>query len=97
MISLKIFSCISNIYKRNEGRKGEYKEEKGRKESLLIPYSAYISRVFNFANFASLESFAKLIQRIFDTSKLSHIGDVLSSAFAKLFQRNFKKKLFAKI
>ena len=30
-----------------------------------IPYSAYISRVFNFANFASLESFAKLIQRIF--------------------------------
>ena len=30
-----------------------------------IPYSAYISRVFNFANFAGLESFAKLIQRIF--------------------------------
>ena len=28
-----------------------------------IPYSAYISRVFNFANFANLESFAKLFQR----------------------------------
>ena len=30
-----------------------------------ILYSAYISTVFNFANFASLESFAKLIQQIF--------------------------------
>ena len=30
-----------------------------------IPYSAYISRVFNFANFVSLESFVKLIQLIF--------------------------------
>ena len=36
-----------------------------RDEYYNIPYSAYISRVFNFANFASLESFAKLIQRIF--------------------------------
>ena len=26
------------------------------------PYNAYISRVFNFANFANLESFAKFIQ-----------------------------------
>ena len=25
----------------------------------VIPYGAYISRVFNFANFANLESFAK--------------------------------------
>ncbi len=30
-----------------------------------LPYSAYISRVFNFANFANLEPFAKLIQRKF--------------------------------
>ena len=30
-----------------------------------IPYSAYISGVFNFANFANLESFAKLFQRKF--------------------------------
>ena len=28
-----------------------------------IPYSAYISRVFNFANFVNLESFAKLFRR----------------------------------
>ena len=33
--------------------------------NIIIPYSAYISQVFNFANFTSLESFAKLIQRIF--------------------------------
>ena len=31
----------------------------------LVPYSAYISRVFNFANFASLESLAKLFQQNF--------------------------------
>ena len=28
----------------------------------LLPYSAYISRVFNFANFVNLELFAKLFQ-----------------------------------
>ena len=42
--------------------------------------SAYISWVFNFAN---LENY---FSEYFDTSKLSHIGDVLSSAFAKFFQ-----------
>ena len=31
----------------------------------MLPYSAYISRVFTFANFASLESFAKLFQQKF--------------------------------
>ena len=30
-----------------------------------IPYGAYISRVFNFINFANLESFAKLFQQKF--------------------------------
>ena len=30
---------------------------------VCIPYSAYISRVFNFADFVNLESFAKLFQR----------------------------------
>ena len=33
--------------------------------NLLLPYSAYISQVFNFVNFTSLESFAKLIHQIF--------------------------------
>ena len=28
----------------------------------LIPYSAYFLRIFNFANFANLEPFAKLFQ-----------------------------------
>ena len=32
---------------------------------FVLPYSAYISRVFNFANFANFESFAKLFQRKF--------------------------------
>ena len=49
--------------------------------NLGIPYSAYISWVFNFANFANLESFAKLFQRKIDTSKLSHIGDVKDGAW----------------
>ena len=34
--------------------------------SFPIPFSAYISRVFNFANIANLESFAKFIQRKFE-------------------------------
>ena len=32
----------------------------------VLPYSAYISRVFNFVNFANLESFAKFIQLKFE-------------------------------
>ena len=49
-----------------------------------IPYRAYILRVFNFANFANLESFAKLFQHKFDTSKLSHIGDVKDGSISVL-------------
>ena len=47
-----------------------------------------ISRVWNHSR--------NYFSEYFDTSKLSHIGDVLSSAFAKLFQWNLKKQLFAK-
>ena len=49
---------------------------------IYIPYSAYISRVFNFANFANLESFAKLFQRKFWHVNNSGRG-ILSSAFTK--------------
>ena len=37
-----------------------------------IPYSAYITRIFNFANFANFESFAKLIQLKFEPPGHAH-------------------------
>ena len=46
-------------------------------DALQIPYSAYISRIFNFANFANFEPFAKLFQRKFWHYTLNlHVGDV---------------------
>ena len=49
-----------------------------------IPYSAYISRVFNFANIANLESFAKFIQRKFEPLRCNTHGQ---HEFAKFIQR----------
>ena len=48
------------------------------------PYGAYISRVFNFANFANLESFAKFIQRKFEPLRCNTYGQ---HEFAKFIQR----------
>ena len=39
---------------------------------ITLPYSAYISRVFNFANFVNFESFAKLIQLKFEPLGHAH-------------------------
>ena len=50
---------------KNEEEVENKKEEGGGEGERAYTISAYISRVFNFVNFASLESFAKLIQRIF--------------------------------
>ena len=58
-----------------------------------IPYSAYISRVFNFANFANLESFAKFIQRNFEPLHCNTHGQ---HEFAKFIQRIPSKQPFAK-
>ena len=57
--------------------------------NLELPFSAYISQVFNFVNFANLEPFAKLFQRKFwhlFTSNLSwlHIGDVKDGSLSVL-------------
>ena len=62
--------------------------------SNCIPYSAYISRVFNFANFANLEPFAKLIQLKFEPLGCHAHGQ---HALAKFFQRIPSKQQFAKI
>ena len=56
-----------------------------------IPYGAYISRVFNFAN---LESFAKFIQQKFEPLRCNTHGQ---HEFAKFIQRIPSKQLFAKI
>ena len=55
----------------------------------VIPYSAHNSRVFNFANFANLESFVKWFQR-----KFWHfvVEPHWQCALAKLLQRNLRKK-----
>ena len=60
-------------------------------EEMDIPYSAYISRVFNFAN---LESFAKFIQRKFEPLLCNTHGQ---HEFAKFIQRIPSKQPFAKI
>ena len=59
-----------------------------------ILYGAYISRVFNFANFANLELFAKFIQRKFEPLCCNTHGQ---HEFAKFIQRIPSKQLFAKI
>ena len=61
---------------------------------VAILYSAYISRVFNFANFANLESFVKFIQRKFEPLRCNTHGQ---HEFAKFIQRIPSKQLFAKI
>ena len=53
-------------------------------QGLILPYGAYISRVFNFANFANLESFAKFIQRKFEPLRCNTHGQ---HEFAKFIQR----------
>ena len=49
-----------------------------------IPYSAYISRVFNFMNFANLELFTKFIQLKFESLRCHMHGQ---HAFVNFFQR----------
>ena len=60
-----------------------------------MPYSAYcISRVFNFGNFANLESFTKFIQLKFELLRCHIHGQ---HEFAKCFQQILSKRLFMKI
>ena len=73
--------------------------------TIYIPCSAYVPRVFNFAKFREFgivrEIISANILRIYarpaGNSLIVGVAYILSSAFAKLFQRNFLKKLFAKI
>ena len=57
----------------------------------IIPYSAYILWVFNFAN---LESFVKFIQLKFELLRCHTHGQ---HEFVKFFQRIPSKQLFTKI
>ena len=59
-----------------------------------IPYSACISQVFNFANFANLESLVKFIELKFEPLHCHIHGQ---HKFAKFFQRIPSKQLSAKI
>ena len=61
---------------------------------MKLPFSAYISWVFNFTNFANLESFAKFIQQKFEPLHCNTHGQ---HEFAKFIQRIPSKQLFAKI
>ena len=60
----------------------------------VILYSTYILQIFNFANFANLESFAKFIQLNVEPLCYHTHGQ---HAFAKVFQRIPSKLLFTKI
>ena len=62
--------------------------------SWTIPYSTYISRVFNFTNFVNLESFMEFIQLKFEPLHCNTHGQ---HKFAKFVQRITSKQLFAKI
>ena len=55
---------------------------------LRIPYSAYISRVFNFAN---LESFAKLFQRNFLHFEVEPHWRRIEQRIGKIISNNFLK------
>ena len=59
-----------------------------------VDFSAYISRVFNFANFTNLESSMKFIQRKFEPLRCNTHGQ---HEFAKFIQRIPSKQLFVKI
>ena len=59
-----------------------------------VPYSAYISRVFNFMNFVTLELFTKFIQQKFEPLHCNTHGQ---HEFAKFIQRIPSKQLFTKI
>ena len=52
---------------------------------LHIQYSAYISRVFNFTNFASLESFVQFFKLKFETL---HCNTHEQHEFVKFFSTN---------
>ena len=70
------------------------KESDKRYDNMLtksIPYSAKFSRVFNFANFANFQLFAKIFQQKF----LTH--GVWSARAANSQNKNLQKLLFAKI
>ena len=49
-----------------------------------LPYSAYILRLFNFANFTNLESLAKFIQLKFEPLCCGGICEINSLLFAKI-------------
>ena len=63
-------------------------------KNCSIPYSAYISLVFNFVNFMNLESFVNFIQQKFEPLHCNTHGQ---HEFAKFIQRIPSKQLFAKI
>ena len=60
----------------------------------LVPYSAYISQVFNLVNFANLESFMKFIQLKLEPLCCHMHGQHTSM---NIFQRIPSKQLFVKI
>ena len=82
-------STVQQQHQLLEGRGREKLEL--RHKACKIPYSAYISRIFNFAN---LESFMKFIQLKFETLHCNTHGQ---HEFAKFFQQIPSKQLFTKI
>ena len=54
----------------------------------VIPYSAYISQVSNLTNFVNLESFAKLIQRKFDSLQFFSTNSFKTAIRENLDPRN---------
>ena len=59
----------------------------------LIPYSAYILRVFNFVNFANLESFVKFIQRKLSHCTVTPMGNTNSrNLFNEFLQSSYSRK-----
>ena len=105
MCGVLFWNCtaIKNTFHREMKRNGRNSDCKGEvmsRNTLCIPYSAKFSQVFNFANFANFQLFAKVFQRKFLTCsvRVQQAHKIISTKSSKIaIHKNLDPQKFSTI